>query len=77
VLRIRAEDIIGYQRKRRASGISGRTLNTEIGVLRRIVKWAKVWSIVADDVKMDRENTGEKKILFETAATGDSGEAER
>jgi len=52
----------------------------EIGVLRRIMKRAKVWSVVAEDVKMDRENTGaiarvltaeQKKTLFETAASKD------
>jgi len=49
----------------------------EIGVLRRIMKRAKTWSIAAEDVKLDRENTGdiakvltreEKLTLFETAA---------
>ena len=79
-LRIRAEAITAYQRVRRETGISGRTLNMEIGVLRRIMKRAKVWSVVAEDVKMDRENTGaiarvltaeQKKTLFETAASKD------
>ena len=79
-LRIRAEDVAAYQRTRRSTGISGRTLNMEIGVLRRIMKRARVWSVVAEDVKMDRENTGaigrvltaeQKKILFATAATKD------
>jgi integrase len=80
LLRINAENIAAYQRERRSSGISGRTLNMEIGVLRRIMKRAKIWCVVTEDVKMDRENTGaiakvltggEKKILFETAAMKD------
>jgi integrase len=80
LLRFRAEDIAAYQGARRAAGISGRTLNMEIGVLRRIMKRAKVWSVVAEDIKMDRENRGEvgkalsaeqKKNLFETAASKD------
>ena len=80
LVRINAENIAAYQRERRSTGISGRTLNMEIGVLRRIMKRAKIWSVVAEDVKMDRENTGgiakvltaeEKKILFETAAAKD------
>ena len=80
LLRIKAEDISAYQRSRRSSGISGRTLNMEIGVLRRITKRAKVWIVVAEDVKMDRENAAgigrvltveQKKRLFETAATKD------
>jgi len=78
LLRIRAEDIAGYQRMRRATGISGRTLNMEIAVLRAMMKRAKVWSIVAEDVKLDRENTHvigrvlnkeDKETLFKTAAT--------
>lgn len=77
LLRITAENIAAYQRERRGTGISGRTLNMEIGILRRIMKRAKIWSVVAEDVKMDRESTSgigkvltveEKKILFETAA---------
>jgi integrase len=52
----------------------------EIAVLRRMMKRAKVWSVVAEDVKMDRENTHvigrvltteDKKTLFKTAATKD------
>ncbi len=80
LLRIRAEDISTYQRQRRTTGISGRTLNMEVGVLRRIMKRGKAWSVVAEDVQMDRENQGnigrvltakEKKILFATAGTKD------
>jgi integrase len=79
LLRINPENIAMYQRERR-SRISGRTLNMEIGVLRRIIKRAKIWSIVAEDVKMDREGTSaigrvltveEKRLLFTTAATRD------
>lgn len=52
----------------------------EIGVLRRLMKHAKIWSVVAEDVKLDPENPGsvgkvltreEKKTLFNTAATKD------
>ena len=78
VLRIKAEAIANYQRIRREIGISGRTLNMEVGVLRQIMKRAKVWSVVAEDVRMERENTrtvgkvltaGQKQLLFETAAS--------
>ncbi|MEN6535742.1 MAG: tyrosine-type recombinase/integrase, partial [Bryobacteraceae bacterium] len=78
VMRIRAEEIAAYQRIRRETEIAGRTLNMEVGVLRRIMKRAKVWSIVSEDVKLDRENTrpvarvlteGQKKLLFDTAAS--------
>ncbi|MGI9071122.1 MAG: tyrosine-type recombinase/integrase [Bryobacteraceae bacterium] len=77
-LRIRATDISGYQRTRRETGISGRTLNMEIGVLRQILKMAKVWSIVAEDVKRDPESitpvarvltAEQKQHLFNTAGS--------
>jgi integrase len=78
--RIRADDIAAYQRTRRETGISGRTLNMEVSVLRRLMKRGKVWSIVAEDVKLDKEGTRPiakvlaaecKKLLFETAASKD------
>lgn len=52
----------------------------EVGVLRRIMKRAKVWGLVSEDVKLERENTrpiarvlteDQKKLLFETAACRD------
>lgn len=78
--RVKADDIAAYQRARRETGISGRTLNMEVAVLRRLMKRGKVWSIVAEDVKLDREGTRpvakvlaaeHKKLLFETAASKD------
>ena len=77
LLRIQAEDIAAYQRQRREF-VSGTTLNMEIGVLRQMMRRAKVWNVVAEDVKMDRENVRpiakvltveEKKLLFHTAAS--------
>ena len=76
--RINANDIAAYQRSRRETGISGRTLNMEIGVLRQLMKRAKVWSRVAEDVKRDKENTQtvgrvltveQKRLLFDTAGS--------
>lgn len=52
----------------------------EVSVLRRMMKRAKVWAIVAEDVRLDRENTRpiarvltaeQKKLLFETAASNE------
>lgn len=51
LLRVRAEDIAAYQKRRLAEGVSGRTINMEVGVLRRMLKRAKVWNTVAEDVK--------------------------
>jgi integrase len=79
-LRVRAEDITAYERDRRSTGISGRTLNMEVGVLRQMMKRGEVWSTVVEDVKLDREHTRtiakaltaeQKNLLLETAASKD------
>lgn len=50
--RIKGEDIAAYQRARLKSGLSGKTINMDVGVLRLMMKKAKCWSMVADDVRM-------------------------
>ena len=51
LLRFKAEDVSGYQKARLDTGISGRTVNMETGVLRRMLKRAKVWNAISEDVK--------------------------
>jgi integrase len=81
LLRIRVEDIASYQRKRLEDNVSGRTVNMEIGVLRGMMKKAKVWNMIAEDVRMfpeDQKPIGkvlvaeQKQKLLETAASRDS-----
>ena len=75
--RITAEIIACYQQARVDDGVSGRTINMEISVLRRMLKKAKRWAFMAEDVTKypERSNVGralaaeEKRRLFETAAT--------
>src|SRR5262245_13842038 len=52
-------------------------LNMETGVLRRTLKWAKVWNAISEDIKAIPEDRGAvakvlppdlKRKLFETAA---------
>lgn len=78
LLRFKAEDIAAYQTTRLKAGISGRTINMETGVLRRMLKRAKVWNAVCEDVKALPERQGAvgkalpadlKRKLFETAAS--------
>lgn len=80
ILRIKAGDIAAYQRNRRAA-VSGRTVNMEVGVLRQMMKRAKAWNTVAEDITFDRENTRtvgkvltaeQKQLLFDTAASKDA-----
>ncbi len=78
LLRFKAEDVSGYQRARLDAGISGRTVNMETAVLRRMLKPAKVWNAISEDVKAlpeDRRAVAKvlppdlKRKLFETAAS--------
>lgn len=78
LLRFKAEDIAAYQTARLEAGVSGRTVNMETGVLRRMLKRAKVWNAIAEDVKAlpeRQEAVGRalpaelKRKLFETAAS--------
>lgn len=78
LLRFKAEDVSGYQKARLEAGISGRTVNMENGVLRRMLKRAKVWNAISEDVKALPEERGTvakvlppdlKRKLFETAAS--------
>jgi integrase len=78
LLRFKAEDVSGYQAARLRAGMSGRTVNMETGVLRRMLKRAKVWNAISEDVKSLPEREGDvgkvltadlKRMLFETAAS--------
>lgn len=51
VHKIGADTIRLYQEARLEAGLSGRTINMEVGILRQILKRAKYWSRIADDVK--------------------------
>ncbi len=74
--KISAERLIEYREWRAAQGVGAAMLNMEIGVLRRILKRAKLWHALADDVKplkeprtIGRALTAEEKInLLETAS---------
>jgi len=50
VARISAESILAYIRERKGKAISNVTINMEIGILRRVLKRAKRWSLIADEI---------------------------
>jgi hypothetical protein len=58
LLRFKPEDVAAYQTARFNAGISGRTVNMETGVLRRMLKRAKVWSTLSEDLKALPERHG-------------------
>ncbi len=78
LIRFKAEDVSGYQTARLSAGVSGRTINMETGVLRRMLKRAKVWNVISEDVRQLPERQKEvakvltaelKRKLFDTAAS--------
>ncbi|MGC9222878.1 MAG: tyrosine-type recombinase/integrase [Terracidiphilus sp.] len=52
---IRGEHISRYQRARLKEGASNRTVNIEVGLLRLVLRKAKLWYNIADDVTMLKE----------------------
>jgi integrase len=50
--RITADMIVKYQSERKAAGISGCSINLEVGLLRRVLKRHKQWSRLAEAVQM-------------------------
>jgi integrase len=50
VARISSDSILVYIRQRKERGISNVTINMEIGILRRVLKRAKRWSLLSDEV---------------------------
>jgi integrase len=56
---ISARTIEGFQAKRRVEGASNRTVNMDVGVLRKVLKRFKQWRRLEDDVKMLTEAGGE------------------
>jgi integrase len=55
---ITRETIEGFQAKRRLEGSSNRTVNMDVGALRRVLKRFKFWHRLEDDVKMLTESGG-------------------
>jgi len=57
--------ITDYREWRADQGVGSATLNAELGILRRILKRAKLWARVADDVRPLREPSTIGKALTE------------
>jgi hypothetical protein len=52
---ISAEDVLGYRQWRTATGVGPSIINMEVGVVRRLLKRAKRWSVIADDIRPLKE----------------------
>ena len=62
---ITAKRITEYRAWRAEQGVGPATLNAELGILRRIMKRARVWARVADDIRPLREPSTIGKALTE------------
>jgi integrase len=75
--RISSDSIRNYIAHRKQKGAANRTLNMELGILRRILKRAKRWHLLAEEIKPlpERHNVGralqhgEKLTLLKAAAS--------
>jgi integrase len=52
---IEAEDVLGYRQSRTAAGVGPAIINMEVGVIRRMLKRAKRWGALAEDIRPLRE----------------------
>ena len=52
---ITAEDVLNYRQLRAASGVGPTIVNIEVGVIRRMLKRARRWSQIADDIRPLKE----------------------
>jgi integrase len=62
---ITANRITDYRTWRAAQGVGPATLNAELGILRRVLKRAKLWARVADDIRPLKEPSTIGRALTE------------
>jgi integrase len=65
---ITAKQILEYRVWRAEQGVGPATLNAELGILRRVMKRARIWARVADDIRPLREPSSIGKALGEEEA---------
>jgi integrase len=60
---ISAEDLAAYQTHRKRDGVSNRTINIELGVLRSILRRNRMWESIAADVDFLKESPSPGRAL--------------
>jgi site-specific recombinase XerD len=60
---ISGEDLAGYQTRRKRDGVSNRTVNLELGVLRSILRRNRMWEAIAHDVDFLKESPSPGRAL--------------
>lgn len=84
VNRITVEMVRTYMADRKAAGVANKTINLELGVLRGVVKRAKLWHLFMDEIKplpvhtqIGRAMTLDEKLRLAKTAANEAGMAER
>jgi len=57
------EDLAAYQTRRKRDGVSNRTINLELGVLRSILRRYRMWEAIAADVDFLKESASPGRAL--------------
>ncbi len=57
------EDLAAYQTRRKREGVSNRTVNLELGVLRSILRRYRMWEAIAADVDFLKESASPGRAL--------------
>jgi integrase len=60
---VSAEDLAAYQTRRKRDGVSNRTVNLELGVLRSILRRYRMWEPIAADVDFLKETPSPGRAL--------------
>jgi integrase len=64
-----AEDLAAYQNRRKRDGVSNRTVNLEVGVLRSILRRYRMWEAIAADVDFLKEDPSPGRALTHAEET--------
>ena len=64
-----AEDLAAYQTRRKRDGVSNRTVNFEVGVLRSILRRYRMWEAIAADVDFLKESPSPGRALTQDEET--------
>src|SRR6202021_1235648 len=67
---ISAEDLAAYQTRRKRDGVSNRTVNLEMGVLRSILRRYRMWEAIAADVDFLQESPSPGRALTHEEESG-------
>ena len=72
-----AQDVAAYQTRRKRDGVSNRTVNLELGVLRSILRRYRMWEAVAADVDFLKESPSPGRALSHDEETSLLGAASK